>query len=90
MPKTKFAKIIMVVNKLKTVTRIIVAILIILIIIFAPEIKLYNTKIDEYNYQQIIQDVYTSKISDNKKTIIMTKLIMNHNKYIGDRVKDLI
>lgn len=75
---------------MKTVTKIIVAILIVLIIIFAPEIRLYNKKIDEYNYQQIIQDVYTSKINDNKKTVIITKLLMNHNKYIGSRVKDLI
>jgi len=75
---------------MKIVTKIVLAIFIVLAIIFAPEIKLYNTKIDNYNYQQIIEDVYKSKISDNKKTIIITKLIMNHNKYIGDRVKDLI
>ena len=75
---------------MKIVTKIVLAIFIVLAIIFAPEIKLYNTKIDNYNYQQIIEDVYKSKISDNKKTIIITKLIMNHKKYIGDRVKDLI
>lgn len=75
---------------MKIVTKIVIAIFIVLAIIFAPEIKLYNTKIDNYNYQQIIEDVYTSKISDNKKSIIITKLIMNHKKYIGDRVKDLI
>ena len=75
---------------MKTVTKIVLSIFIVLAIIFAPEIKLYNTKIDNYNYQQIIEDVYTSKISDNKKSIIITKLIMNHKKYIGDKVKDLI
>lgn len=72
------------------IIKIILVIIIILAIIFAPEIKLYNTKITKYNYQEIIQDVYTSKINDNKKAVIMTKLIMNYNKYIGQKVKDLI
>lgn len=76
--------------KMKTITKIVLAIFIVLAIIFAPEIKLYNTKIDNYNYQQIIEDVYTSKISDNKKAVIITKLIMNHDKYEGKKVKDLI
>ena len=72
------------------IIKIIFIIIIIVLIIFAPEIRIYNTEITEYNYQEIIQDVYTSKISDNKKTVIMTKLIMNYNKYIGQKIKDLI